>query len=75
MTFSFVAFWQKTKYKAKFAKYVTHMSKFQTSFIINTLNKMDLIRITTLSWDMNPFCRMTVPLVIFGHNSQKSLDY
>ena len=75
MTFAFVAFWQKTKYKAKFAKYVTHMSKFQTSFIINTLNKMDLIRITTLSWDMNPFCRMTVPLVIFGHNSQKSLDY
>jgi len=48
LTFSFVAFRQKTKYKAKFAKYVTHMSKFQTSFIINILNKMDLIRITTL---------------------------
>jgi len=36
---------------------------------------MDLIRITTLFWEIKRFCRMTMPLVIFGHNSQESSDY
>ena len=52
LTFSFVALRQKNKYKAQYTKYVTYMSKFQTSFIIKILYKMDLIRITTLSWDI-----------------------